>query len=79
MNFLMVYIFLKHYFLAFGYNTHLLYIWYFKLELILPISSLIHYTLAIQTVIDLWTSSLCGTWLEMQRLRSPTWTDKIRT
>lgn len=59
-------------FLGVGYNTHLLYVQFFKLDVILPINSLIYYTFATQSMIDLWTNSLCGIWLEMRRLRRHT-------
>lgn len=51
-----------------GYNIHLLYVQFFKLDVILPINSLIYYIFATQSMIDLWTNNICGIWLEMQRL-----------
>lgn len=42
---------------------------FFKLEVILSISSLINHPLATPSVIYMWTSSICGIWLGRQRLR----------
>ena len=42
---------------------------FFKMEVILPNSSLTDNPFATQNAIDLWSRSLCEIWLEMQRLR----------
>lgn len=52
----------------FGYTTYLPYALFFKLEIILPISSLTDNPFATQNAINLWSSSLCEIWLETQRL-----------